>query len=357
MNIVYLSCHAILEYEEMRILHELGHEVFSLNGSYQNPEQSVEADKRPGIPGFKANQHLLDLAIQSSRANIHEGFFEWADAIIIMHKIDWAEGDDGRKWLKSVVERAKKHNVQVIWRTIGQSHMHWERIVKENPEVKIIRYSPMERNIPGFAGEDALIRFSIDPNEYGGWTGGVNRVHAFGQSFKERTDFMNYPIVEEITRHYPRVMYGTKNSVQDAKDPSHVVEWSKGPLSYDRLKDAFKTADVAFYTGTVPASYTLTFIEMMMTGTPIVAIGKTLFNVERFFPGHDLYEIPSIIKNGENGFVSDSIVELTEYVGQVLRNASLRQKLSEGARATALELFNKDKNKILWQQFLDTLPR
>jgi hypothetical protein len=355
MNILYLSCHAILEYEEMRILHELGHNVFSLNGSYQNPEQSVEADKRPGIPGFKADQHLLDLAIQSSRANIHEEFYKWADVILIMHKIDWLPGDNGAGWLRNVTEKAAEHNVKVVWRTIGQSHEHWERIINKFPSVKIVRYSPMEKTIPGYAGEDALIRFSVSRDEYGQWTGGDHRVHAFGQSFVERADFMNYPIVDVVTRKFARVMYGTKNSTQDAVKPSHAVSWSGGALSYDKLKEKYRTADVAFYTGTVPASYTLTFIEMMMTGTPLVCIGSNLFNVERFFPRHDLYEVSHIIKNGVNGFVSDSIQDLENYTNQLLHSPELRQKISDGARATAIELFDKENNKKQWEAFLNTL--
>ncbi len=355
MNILYLSAHAILEFEEVKMLHELGHNVFALNGSYQNPENPAEADKRPGIPGMKPDQHLLDLAIQSSRANIHDGFYEWADVVIIMHKIDWIEGDDGRKWLRTVTDKAGRYNVKVVWRTIGQSHAHWEKIVKQFPSVKIVRYSPMERNIPGYAGEDATIRFGVDSTEYDGWTGGNNRVHQFGQSIKERADFMCYPVIEEVTKDFPRVCYGTKNSPTEAKKPEYIIPWADGALQYDVLKEKYRTADVAFYTGTVPASYTLTFIEMMMTGTPLVCIGSILFNTQRFFPGHDLYEIPNIIKNGENGFYSDSIVELKGFVRQLLENPALRKKISEGARKTGLELFDKYQISKQWDRFLKSL--
>jgi glycosyltransferase involved in cell wall biosynthesis len=353
MKILYLSCHAILEYEEVKMFHELGHDVFSLNGSYQNPENPAEIDKRPGINGFKPDQHLLDLAMQSSRANIHEGLLEWADVVIIMHKVDWI--GSGKEWLKDLLPRCKKYNTKVVWRTIGQSHEHWENIVRQFSDLKIVRYSPMEKNIPGFAGENELIRFGVDPEEYTGWTGGDNRVFVFGQSIKERNEFCGFPTIEIVTNGFNRVCYGSKNSPQEAKNPEYAIDWASGALSFEELKNKFRTADVAFYTGTIPASYTLSFIEMMMTGTPLVCIGRTLFNNEKFFRDHNLYEIPNIIKNGYNGFVSDSIIELKEYLSNLLKDEDLRKKISAGARETALNLFNKNKIKVQWEEFLKKL--
>lgn len=353
MNILYISVHSCLEFEETKLLKELGHEVFSLHGSYQNPESAIEIDKRPGIRGWKADQHLLDLAIQSDRSDIHEGFFEWADVILIMHKLDWRA--DASEWLENVFSKARKHGVTVVWRTIGQSHSHWEKIAKRFPEMKIVRYSPMERNIPDYAGETAMIRFGVDCGEYFGWSGGDNRVHFFGQSLKERSEYCGYGIIEEVTRDLPRINFGTKNAPGQAKKKEWEISWSGGSLSYEDLKKQYRRADVAMYAGSIPASYTLTFIEMMMTGTPLVCLGKNLFNNERFFPGHDLYEIPNIIKNGENGFVSDSIIELKKYTSMLLKDPSLRSKISGGARKTALQLFNKEENKKLWDQFLKRL--
>lgn len=357
MNILYISCHAILEYEEIKIFRELGNEVFSLNGSYQNGENPAEADKRPGILGMKPDQHLLDLAMQSSRANIHEGFYEWADLIIVCHKIDWIEGDSGKVWLRNLVEKSKRYGFTIVWRGIGQSHNHWEGILKQFPEVKIVRYSPKEKNIPLYAGEDALIRFSVDRDEYSGWTGGDNRAHVFGQSLKERADFCGYAALETITHDVPRVMFGTKNSPSEAKKPEWAVDWAQGALSYDDLKQQYRKADVAVYAGSIPASYTLTFIEMMMTGTPMVCLGRFLFNMERHFPDHNLYEVSDIIQDGHNGFVSDDINYLNQQVKRLLRDSRLRQKISNNARQTGLELFDKEKQKDKWRQFLSLLPQ
>jgi len=45
MNILYVSCHSILEHDEIKLFSELGADVFS-HGAYRNPQQ-VDDPKRP----------------------------------------------------------------------------------------------------------------------------------------------------------------------------------------------------------------------------------------------------------------------------------------------------------------------
>ena len=40
-DILYISCHGVLEYDELRLLSSLGHRIFSC-GSYFNPESPGE---------------------------------------------------------------------------------------------------------------------------------------------------------------------------------------------------------------------------------------------------------------------------------------------------------------------------
>lgn len=336
MNILYLSCHSVLEYEELSIFNELGHNFFVLHGSYQNPQKPVDP-KRPAIDA-PFNQHLNDLAMQCSQDKIHDDMLEWADVIITMHRLDW---------LKSNWSKIREKKVVPVWRTIGQSIFKWEEMAAflRSEGLKIVRYSPNEAYIPGYAGEDALIRFGVE--KYRPWTGGDNRVHVFGQGVKKRGDFLAYSIVEQVTRGLPRIAYGPKN--ED-------IEWSGGLLEYEDLLQKYRTADVMFYTGSVPASYTLSFIEALMTGTPMVCIGSDLYNIEKHFPGHrGLYEIPDIIKDGVNGFVANNTGDLKVRVQQLLGSQSLRMKISDAARSTAIDLFSKEKTKQGWDQFLKTL--
>lgn len=338
MNILYLSAHAILEENELSLFHELGHDVFSLGGAYQRPDSPGDP-KRPPIVGMKFNQHLNDIALQCTKDDIHPEILEWADVIVTMHRLDWLENN----WAK-----IREHKVIPVWRSIGQSIDYWEQKAQHLvPEgLKIVRYSPREDHIPSYAGSDALIRFGVDPKEFFGWEGGRNHVHVFGQSIKSRGRFLHYDLIEEVTAPFGREMYGPGNEDCD---------WSKGVLSYEELKDTYRKADVVFYTGTIPASYTLSFIELLMTGTPIVAIGRGLCGVEQVFPGQDTYEVPDIIRNRFSGFVSDDVAELQKYLQLLLENQEERQRVSRYARQVAVDLFNRQITLEGWRQFFSTL--
>lgn len=340
MNILYLSTHSILEEAELRIFHELGHSVFSLGGAYQNPEQPGDP-KRPPIEGMKFDQHLQDLAIQCSKDHIHEDLLKWADVIITMHRLDWLENN----WSK-----IREHKVIPVWRSIGQSIEMWERKAEfYKPEgLKIVRYSPREKYIPYYAGEHAMIRFGVDPKEYKDWSGGSGKVHVYGQSFPtpERRDWLHYNLADMITDGFPRVMYGPGNEA---------CPWSGGQLSYEDLKQSYRKADVVLYTGTIPASYTLSFIEMAVMGVPMVCIGHDLFECEKYFPNQNTYEIPDIIRHGVHGFISDDTSVLRESITKLLGSQNLRSTISSAIRSKGIELFNKGTTKQRWDTFLNTL--
>ena len=51
MNILYVGSHSILEYDEVRLLSDLGHDIFSI-GSYTDPANPSD-DKRPAIAGME----------------------------------------------------------------------------------------------------------------------------------------------------------------------------------------------------------------------------------------------------------------------------------------------------------------
>lgn len=339
MKILYLSAHSILEYEEVKLFNELGHEVFSL-GSYINPNTPHDP-KRPSITS-EANEYLLNVALQSSKENLHEKLIEWADVIFIMHKPDWVTNN----WDKI---QGKK----VIWRAIGQSTplVESQLFIPRLQGLKIVRYSPEEKYIKDYVGEDAVIRFYKDPEEFCGYTGEKSAVLNITQSMKERGRFCGYEIFKEATEGFDRFLFGTPSKNPDftlMDDPL----W-KGELSYEALKEAYRKYRVYFYTGTYPASYTLNFIEAMMTGIPIVAIGRQL--ADQHFFDMNAYEVDKIIDNGVNGFVSDSIETLREDINYLLSNPDKAKEIGEKGRQTAIKLFGKSVICEQWEEFFKTL--
>ena len=330
MKILYLSVHEILEYDELLLFTELGHECYSM-GAYTHP-YGDQGRKRPGIPGMPYEPHFTELATRYSKDDLHPEMIEPMDVIIVMHEPSFIE----KNWDKI------KHK-RVIWRSIGQSVDNIEgRLERYRREgLEIVRYSPAESYIPGYLGADAVIRFYKDPDEYQGWTGERAEIMTLSQSMKFRGEFCHYDIFHEACKGFPATLYGPGNE----EEPEN-----GGLLSYEDMKQAMRDYRVFFYTGTHPASYTLSFIEAMMTGTPIVSVGHRHGNSSIF--QQRTFEIPEIIRNTNNGFVSDNLEDLRSYLKQLLTDYDMAKAISQNARRTAIELFGKKAIKEQWRVYL-----
>lgn len=332
MKILYLSCHSILEYDELKIFEELGHDYFSI-GAYINPKKPHD-DKRPPLNG-EFHEHLASVTMVHGQRNLHPEQIEWADVIMIMHVPEWVE----LNW------EAMKHK-RVIWRSIGQSTPDTERrLAKFVPEgLQIVRYSPKEANIPDFAGEAAMIRFYKDPDEFGGYTGEEKQAITFCQSMQSRGSFCNFEVWSQIAAQVPELaLYGPNND--DTMQ-------SKGLLSYEDQIKKFGSARAYLYTGTHPASYTLNFMEAWMSGMPVVAVGAKFGNPHNSGFPQDVYEVPDLINNGYDGFWSDDVGQLVSYLRSLLDNPGSAKMIGNAGRVRATEIFGKEVIKAAWRKFL-----
>jgi len=332
MKILYLSCHSVLEYDEVKLLTELGFDVFS-HGVYANPSKPGD----PKRPAISAPEHpdLYSISVAYGKENLHQDMVDWADVILCMHRVDWLE----RNWDKFKGKR-------VIWRSIGQSTLDVEAMLAplRARGLEVVRYSPRERTIPGFVGEDAIIRFYKDPDEFKGWRGDTKEVLTVGQSMKDRDSDCNWSVFDEATRDYPRKLYGEPSK---ADDPL----W-RGKVSYDQLKAALRAARVYFYTGTYPASYTLNFIEAWMTGTPIVALGPVCGNSPHAV-GQQTYEVPDLFDATAGGLYADSVDDLRKHIRLLMDDVYFANQLSARGRAGAIKFFGKLEIGKQWKQYLN----
>jgi len=217
LKLLYLSCHSVLEYDEIKLFKEIGIDVFS-HGVYRDPNSPGD-NKRPGIK-WDVDQNLLDLSNKCEKENLTREMIEPFDAVMVMHVPDWVINN----W------EIMKDKI-VIWRSIGQNTIDYERILEQarREGLKIIRYSPRERTIPGFIGEDAMIRFYKDPDDFGPYTGEKNQVFNISQSFKQRASLLNYEVWDEATKGLSRKVAGSEN--EPLGD-----EWI-GCVDYKTLKD------------------------------------------------------------------------------------------------------------------------
>lgn len=328
MKVLYLSCHSILEYDELRILEEIGVDYFSL-GSYINPQSPVD-------PIRPALRHQPDEWLRLNapdRMNMPKEFIDKFDTIIVMHVPEWIE----KNW------EVIKHKT-VIWRTIGQSTPSIEQRLHPMRQqgLKVARYSVRERLIRGNIGCDMVIPFYKDEDEYYGWTGASAEVITIAQNMAHRAEFCNYEAFKEIARNKPVYLYGTSNEKSG--------ELWKGFMSYPDMKQKLRDVRAFIYTGTQPACYTLAFIEAMMTGTPVVALGSEHANSLNI--AGDMYEIPDIIQNGVNGFVSDDVDYLRHVIDSLLDDHELAKRISENGRKTAIKLFGKELVRNKWKALL-----
>lgn len=346
MKLLYLSCHHVLEYDEVKLFHELGIDVFS-PGAYIDPNNPGENPRRPSIPGLTYDPEILaefhrigqSFPGEDNKNHLPKEFVDKFDAVMVMHRPDWITGN----W------EAIKHK-PIIWRTIGQSVQLVEETIasyRKKGKIIIVRYSPLERTIPGYAGEDAVIRFYKDPAEYGGWVGNEIKVITLAQNMKVRAKFMGYEYFLAATEGLERRLYGPTDPGADTGVPG-------GYLSFEELQNQLRVSRAYFYTGTAPASYTLNFIEAWMTGTPIVALGREL-GIIKDFRDVPTYEVDRIIENGITGYTGNTISELKSKIKLLFNDWDHARQISQAAREVAIAVFGKEKIKPEWKAFFESL--
>ena len=328
-RMLYLPCHSILEYDTFQLFTEMGIDVFSL-GAYFDPRYPQDS-KRPGFDGVADHQALREAVngIENPRADLPDDLVDWAEIV-------YADGYP-EEWIIGNWDKIKSK--RVIWRTIGQSNVNQEAAmhIMHTQGLQIVRYSPAEKRFfesqGSFAGEDAMIRFSKDPSEWNCWTGweqGVGQVSQHDAKPHGRDAFTNWKYFEAATMGLPHSFVG----------PNSEKIGGLGCLDYEEMKKYLRLIRAYIYTGTIPASYTLGFIEAMMTGVPTVSITKRYM-----WSGPELFEADEIAL-----WAYDDPLEAR---GRLI--AFLREPDAEASaltRAKAVELFGKDVIKRQWEEFL-----
>src|SRR5574343_274712 len=214
--VLLILSHSIEEHDQVQLLSSLGYDVFSLGG-YIDPAHPHDP-KRPPVPGAPRHpglQAVVDALdepdnIGAAARHIPTDILEWLgnDGIIIAHHYleeriypqwprlyDWMRGAPGRR---------------IVRRTVGQSVSGNEWTCRDfrADGLEIVRYSPHERAIPHFAGEDALIRFWADDVAYSGWHGSDRVVGNVTQHLVRRHPFTNAEFAARATRGLPTLFAG-----------------------------------------------------------------------------------------------------------------------------------------------------
>lgn len=345
MNILLCLSHSIEEHDQLRLFSSLGYGVASIGG-YIDPRNPHDPKRPPlDIDCVEPIKTAVDAMGQpdnlgAAQAQLPDAALDWADVIIYHHHLHrlFNQWDRIAAWLHAGSQR------RVIWRTVGQSTEYNE--VQARPfraqGLEVIRYSPKERNIPGYCGEDALIRFYKDPAEWQGWTGEREVVLNIAQHDATphgRDEWLNWRFWEQATQGLPTVVAGTHSEMIGGL----------GQLPLPEMQALLRSCRVFLYTGTQPASYTLGLIEAMMTGIPVVSIGPGHMNIFPYgpalFEGHEI-AAPDLIGYAD----ADDPTVANALLYDHLYSPGL--DVSSETRQRAIDLFGMETIARQWAAFL-----
>jgi len=349
VNILLLASHAVAEYDDVRMFHDLGYGIFA-PGGYENPATSGEGI-RPALPQVPYHADLAAACreqrerygepgpyIDWAKARLHPDVIEWADVIIVHHF--------PRPWV--IEQWPNIAHKRVIWRTCGQSDpsLEWD-MARLRPYLQVVRYSPAERRGFGdvFAGEDALIRFGKYPDDYGPWIGDHIAVGNVTQRMVERGDACGYRFWQAATAGLPVAPAG----------PGSEAIGGIGELAYPAMLDYLRHLRAYLYTGTRPASYTLGLIEAMLSGVPVVSIGARAWGDE--WGGADLFEAASSSVRDMRSIVAEDACfddprDANRALRVLLEYPDKAANISRNQRARAVALFGIDTIGAQWKAFL-----
>lgn len=342
MNVLYMSCHEVLEYDELKLLSSLPIGLRS-TGAYADPTQHPTL--RPALPQLEYNKDHINNSFHFNTDQVKladetvgdhvltDELLEWADVVIYMHMPTWV--------FRSVEILDKYPKVRIIYRSIGQQSPNDETMLRNyklhfGSRFTIVRYSPNEQHIANYQKSDALIRFYKDPNDFEHWTlpdKSDRFILLSTQAAPERGNFVHIDQALEITEGLPRKIVGPRN---ESLAPRLEV---LNP-TYEELTKLYSKAGMLFYTGTVPAPYTLTFVEAIMSGLPVITISGAIWAAEHLgWIRPEVLEVPDLI--GTHCMITD-IEKDKDYLTRLLYDDDLLKHMSAFNRGLALSHFNSE---------------
>jgi len=172
-----------------------------------------------------------------------------------------------------------------------------------------------------------VIEHGIDTDAFSGWIGGDKRVLTVVNDYQNRNWCIGWELYKQLTNGLPINPIGNSPG------------FSKPASSEQHLIDIYRHASVFLNTSLIsPIPHSL--LEAMSVGCPVVTTATC--------------EIPNIVIDGYNGFISNDPVMLRKRLEELLTNPSIAIELSRNARRTIIERFSlgrfvQDWNKVLYE--------
>jgi len=149
------------------------------------------------------------------------------------------------------------------------------------------------------------------------WQGNIKKAVAAVNGLPNRIE-CGPDIWQKINKKVPIILFGTDSEKFGGK----------GPVPNDELRKEFIKYRV-YFNSTTASSIPMAMLEAMSVGMPVVSTATT--------------EIPNIIKDGVNGFISNNTDILAEKINLLLKNKKLAKKLGRKAKKTIKRKFSEKK--------------
>lgn len=158
----------------------------------------------------------------------------------------------------------------------------------------------------------------------------LSKLHAFSvvNEWKTRDPFCGYELWKEIIRNDIPVYVRGDNP-----------GWTEPAKTLEILRDEYRSSRLFLNTSLVSTCPT-TVLEAAACGVPIVTTATTM--------------LPEIIQNGYNGFISNDVNKLREYVNLLLNDSKLAFELGNNARKTMIEKFSIHSFVAKWNELFDS---
>jgi glycosyltransferase involved in cell wall biosynthesis len=340
MRILYISVHEVLEYDELRMLTREGHSVFGIRAFTDPSTQGVLR-----LPEEKCKNRGMFQEFERSGCSISDriltgSFLRNFDVAILMHDPSW--------FVRNVEAFG---DLPVVVRTVGQSVPSFERLYRELGErIKIVRYSSREIGLEGFAKTDAVIYFGKYKADFLPWNGkGEGLTFHNNYLLREQSSLPRIDWWRAFREATGSALWGVGNER---------LAGASGVAPPERMARLLADAPWYFYVYSYPPSYTLSLMEAMFAGVPVIAPSVSL--AERSYSASmnvawtaSRYEIPEII--ADCGVLYDTIDEATAAAARISSDRDFASKLSANARAAAAKRFDAEVIAPQWTRFLSTV--
>lgn len=175
-----------------------------------------------------------------------------------------------------------------------------------------------------------VIRFGLYLDEYRPWIGDISMFFCAHNSIHRRGKGCGWPEFKAIANCVPHLLAGNETEQVGGL----------GELTYESLKMLYRRSCCYLAMGTVPAPYTLTPVEAMATGCPIVFWDN----------GAGIAKEPFAL---EAGLVSGDIGQVRDYITKVLLDKVDEKQVEDlhySSLAAGEKYFNAAKQELLWRQ-------